>query len=171
MNHHKHVVIKSYLLIVFFWKYTRKALYVVQGCQLPDFSLRTQIFCYTVDFPMTFLYEFKTTTYFASHHKTTSKHPRIPVFYFILQNILLAQTKKGKSASLPLAPPVPGQACSNAYVKHFAKSSDFFETQCWQHWCIVQLYLIVRVFVVIVTSNTKPRIFLIKISTLKMLNG
>ena len=94
MNHHNHVVIKSYLLIVFFWKYTRKALYVVQGCQLPDFSLRTQIFCYTVDFPMTFLYELKTTTYFASHHKTTSKHPRIPVFYFILQNILLAQTKK-----------------------------------------------------------------------------
>ena len=33
---------------------------ILQGCQLPDFSLRSQTFCYTVAFSTTFLYMLKT---------------------------------------------------------------------------------------------------------------
>ena len=58
------------------------------------------------------LYKLKTMAYFTSHHNTTSKHPRIPAFYVILQKKIMA--------------------CGNAYVKHFAKIPDYFETQCWQ---------------------------------------
>ena len=36
-----------------------------QGCQLPDFSLRSQTFCYTADFSTTFLYMLQTKTFFA----------------------------------------------------------------------------------------------------------
>ena len=52
-----------------------------RGCQLPDFSLRSPTFCYTADFSTTFLYMLKTKTFCASHHKTTSKHPRIQKFW------------------------------------------------------------------------------------------
>ena len=34
-----------------------------QCCQLPDFSLRSQIFCYSADFSTTFLYMLKTKTF------------------------------------------------------------------------------------------------------------
>ena len=34
-----------------------------QGLQLPDFSLRSQTFCYTADFSTTFLYILKTKTF------------------------------------------------------------------------------------------------------------
>ena len=33
------------------------------GCQLPDFSLRSQTFCYTADISTTFLYMLKTKTF------------------------------------------------------------------------------------------------------------
>ena len=35
----------------------------VQDCQLPDFSLRSQTFCYTADFLLLFLYMLKTKTF------------------------------------------------------------------------------------------------------------
>ena len=49
-----------------------------QGCQFPDFSLRSQAFCYTANFSTTFLYLLKIKTFFgASHHKTIRQQPRI----------------------------------------------------------------------------------------------
>ena len=72
------------------------------------------------------------------HHKTTSKHPRIQEF---CKKNLWFQTKTSKALPpswllLCLGKPM---TCGNAYFKHFAKSSDFFETQCWQPWCIIRL--------------------------------
>ena len=88
---------------------------LTQGCQLPDFSLRSQTFYYTADFSATFLYMLKTETFFAhtitkclnqeffckSHHKTTSKQKKF---------CDLTPDKNWKSAPTQLAPPVPGQA-------------------------------------------------------------
>ena len=61
-----------------------KQSHLCQGCQLRHFSLKSQTICYTADFPTTFLYMLKTPACFTSLHKTTSKHPRIPVSYSIL---------------------------------------------------------------------------------------
>ena len=51
-----------------------------QGCQLPDFSLRSQTFCYSADFLLPFDICLKPRLFCTSHHKTTSKHPRIQEF-------------------------------------------------------------------------------------------
>ena len=42
--------------------YARSDIYDQQGCQLIDFSLRSQAFCYTADFSTTFLYMLKTNS-------------------------------------------------------------------------------------------------------------
>ena len=58
----------------------------MHGCQLPDFSLRSQAF------PLLFYICLK-----PSHHKTTSKHPRIHEFWlYFAKKILWPQTKTGK---------------------------------------------------------------------------
>ena len=110
-----------------------------QGCQLPGFSLKPQIFYYTTaDFSATFLYICSRPILFCtSHHNTTSsKHPRIHewIFLTLLQKILWPQTKTGKVPPpswllLCLGKPM---ACGNAYVTHFAKFPNLFEAQCWQ---------------------------------------
>ena len=45
------------------------------GCQLPDFSLRSQTFCYTADFSTTFLYMLKTKTFL---HIQSHNHQQAP---------------------------------------------------------------------------------------------
>ena len=74
-----------------------------------------------------------------SHHKTTSKHPKTQKFRLFCKNFLwtwerLEKTGKASPLSwflLCLGRPL---VSGNAYVKHFAKFLDFFETQCWQLW-------------------------------------
>ena len=111
--------------------------HLVQGCQLPDFSLRSQTFCYTADFSTTFLYMLKTKTFFFIFYSIT-KPPastlKLKILDFILQKLSVTPDKNWESAPTQLVSPVPGQAlaCGNAYVEHFAKFLDFFETQCWQ---------------------------------------
>ena len=87
-----------------------------QGCQLPDFSLRSQTFCYIADFSTTFYICWKLRLFCISHHKTTSKHPKTQKFrlYFAktfcnFKNSLWPRQKLGK-APTQLVPPVPGQA-------------------------------------------------------------
>ena len=95
-----------------------------RGCQLPDFSLRSQIFCYTAVFSTTFLYMLKTRLFFTSQHKTTSKHHRIQEcwLYFAKGFCDPPQTETGKH------PHPAGSSCAwHAYHdKHFAKFPDFF---------------------------------------------
>ena len=55
-----------------FWPRTVRDL---QGCQLPDFSLRSQTFCYTADFSTTFLYMLKTNTFL---HIPSQNHQQAP---------------------------------------------------------------------------------------------
>ena len=100
-----------------------------QGCQLPGFSLKPQIFYYTTaDFSATFLYICSRPILFCtSHHKTTSKHPnkRIQEFWlFFCEKILWPQTKTLTDSSCALAG--LWLAVSNAYFQHFAQFSDFF---------------------------------------------
>ena len=105
----------------------------LQGFQLPDFSLRFQTFCHTADFSTTFLYMLKTKTFFAY---LITKPPASTLefnnFDFVLQKIFVTSDENGKRAPTQLAPPVPGQAYGNAYVKQFTKFLDFFETKFWQ---------------------------------------
>ena len=61
--------------------YIRIGSICAQGCQLPDFSLRSQTFCYTADFSATFFYIcLKPRLFGTSHYKTTSKHLKIQEF-------------------------------------------------------------------------------------------
>ena len=73
-------------------------IFYIQGCQLPDFSLRSQTFCYTADFSTTFLYMLKTKTFFA-HCITKPPVSTLDFknFHSILQKkIIDFQTKTGK---------------------------------------------------------------------------
>ena len=102
-----------------------------QGGQHPDFSLRSQTFCYTADFSATLLYMLKTNTSFA-HPITKPPASTLEFKNFDSKRFLWLQTKTGNIAPTRLAPPAPGRpmACGNAYVKHCAKFPDLFETQC-----------------------------------------
>ena len=95
----------------------------VQGCQLPDFSLRFQAICHIADFSTTFSIRLKTKP-LLHITKPPASTLEFKNFDFILQNISVTLNKNGKSAPTQLAPS----------VKHFAKFPDFFETQCWQPW-------------------------------------
>ena len=77
----------------------------VQGCQLPDFSLRSPTCCYTAGFSTTFFIYAK--TFFA--HLITSAQ-KFKNFDFILQKKFRDLRQNGKRARTQLAPPVPGQA-------------------------------------------------------------
>ena len=99
--------------------------YFTQGYQLPDFSLRFQTFCYTADFSTTFYICLKPKLFCTSHHKTTSKHPRIQEF---CKKFWWPQTKTGKAPPLSWFLLGRPMTCGNAYVKHFAKFPDFSET-------------------------------------------
>ena len=82
-----------------------------QGCQLPDFSLRSQTFRYTADFSTNFLYMLKTKTFFA--HPITQPPAsalKFKNFDFILQKNSVISDKNGKRAPTQLASPVPRQA-------------------------------------------------------------
>ena len=46
-----------------------------QGCQLSDFSLRSQTFCHTVDFSTTFSHMLKTKTFL---HIPSQNHQQAP---------------------------------------------------------------------------------------------
>ena len=79
-----------------------------QGCQLPDFSLRSQTFCYTADFSATFLYILKTKTFW---HIPSQNQQQALENSIILQKISVTRLDKNvKCAPTQLAPPVPGQA-------------------------------------------------------------
>ena len=47
----------------------------LQGCQLPDFSLRSQTFCYITDFATTFFYMLETKTFL---HIPSQNHQQAP---------------------------------------------------------------------------------------------
>ena len=82
-----------------------------RSCQLPDFSLRSQTFFFPADFPTTFLYMPKTTTF--SHLITKQPASTLEFQYFVLyfaKQFSVSPDKNGKSAPASLAPPVPGQA-------------------------------------------------------------
>ena len=108
-----------------------------QGCQHPDFSLRSQTFCYTADSSTTFLYMhiLKTKTFLHIHHKTTNKPLEFNKFDSVLQKEFCDfRLKMGKSPPLSwlflcLGRPM---ACGGASIKLFARSPNFFKTQCWQ---------------------------------------
>ena len=82
-----------------------------QGCQLLDFSLRSQTFCYTADFFTTLLYMLKTETFL---HIPLQKIPASTLEFKHVDSILPKNfaplDKNGKSAPTQLAPTVPGQA-------------------------------------------------------------
>ena len=109
------------------------------GCQLPDFSLRSQTFCYTADISTTFLYMLKTKTFLHILTKPTASTQNSKLLTLFCKKISVTSDKNGKSAppswTLCLGRPM---ACGNAYVKHLAKFPDFFETQCWQPCPICQ---------------------------------
>ena len=78
-----------------------------QGCQLPDFNLRSQTFCYTADFSTTFLYMLKTMTFCTSYHKTTSKHPRIQEFWLYFEKKFRVSKQKREKC-----PHLAGSSCA-----------------------------------------------------------
>ena len=84
---------------------------MLQGCQIPDFSLRSQTFYYTADFFITFFIYTQNQDFFA--HPIT-KPPASTLafknFDSILQRNSVISDKNGKSIPTQLAPPVPGQA-------------------------------------------------------------
>ena len=77
----------------------------MQGCQPPDFGLRSQTFCYTADFSTTFLY---TNQDFFTHPIT--KPPASTLEFKNFDSILQIdfQTKTGK------APHPAGSSCACA---------------------------------------------------------
>ena len=81
------------------------------GCQLPDFCLRSQTFCYIADFSTTFLYLLKAKTFFAYHiTKPPASTLKLKNLDFILQKLSVTSGKNWESVSTQLVPPAPGQA-------------------------------------------------------------
>ena len=78
-----------------------KLIYVMLGCQLPDFSLRSQTFCYTADFSTTFYICLKPRLFWTSHHKTTSKHHRIQEFGLYFAKFFCDFRQKRRKRSHP----------------------------------------------------------------------
>ena len=106
-----------------------------QGGQLPDVSLRSLYLLYC-RLPYDFvLYMPKTTTFSHSIAKQPAWTLEFQYFYSILQmNFCEPRQKTGRAPFLRwhllrLDRPM---TCGNAYVKHFTKFPNFFETQCWQ---------------------------------------
>ena len=80
-----------------------------QGCQLLDFSLRSQTFCYTADFFTTFLYMLKTETFLhIPSQKILASTLELKNFDSILPKNSAPLDKNGKSAPTQLAPTVSG---------------------------------------------------------------
>ena len=79
------------------------------------------------------------------HHKTTSKqHPKTKKFrLYFAKTFCDPQTNTGKAPPLSWLLLRVGRpmACGNAYVEHFAKFLDFFETQCWQLWALCNWFV------------------------------
>ena len=80
-----------------------------QGCQLLDFSLRPQTFCYTADFSTTFYICLKPRLFAHPITKPPASTLEFKDFDFIWQKNSVNSDKNGKSASTQLAPPVPGR--------------------------------------------------------------
>ena len=67
-------------------------------------------------------------------HISSQNHKQASTLEFknfdsILQRIFVTLDENGKSVSHQT-----GFSCAYAYVKHFMKFPDSFETQCWQPW-------------------------------------
>ena len=104
-----------------------------QCCQFPDFSLRSQTFCYTADFSTNFYTCLKPRLFWISYHKTTSKHSRIQEFrLYFAGNFCDFRQKRDKH------PHSAGSSCAWAGLQPaitcFQKFPDFLKTQCWQPW-------------------------------------
>ena len=98
----------------------------VQGCQLPDFSLRFQSSCYTADFSTTFIYIcLKPRHFCTSHHRTTSKHSRIQEFWlYFAKKFCDPRQKREKSphlagSSCAWAGPWPRVTCTLSTSRSF----------------------------------------------------
>ena len=83
-----------------------------QGCQLPDFSLRSHNFCFTADFFTIFYIYLKPRLICKSHHKTTSKHPKTQEFWLYFSKKILWLQAKTEKASPSLHP--AGSSCALA---------------------------------------------------------
>ena len=71
-----------------------------QGCQLSDFSLRFQTFCYIADFSTTFYICLKPRFFYTSHHKTISKHSRIQEFWLYSAKMFCDPRQKRESTPI-----------------------------------------------------------------------
>ena len=78
----------------------------MKGFQLPDFSLRSQTFCYTADFSTTFYIFLKPRLFAHSIIKPLASTLKFKNFDSHLQNISVAPNKSGKSGPTKLVPPV-----------------------------------------------------------------
>ena len=87
---------------------------VRSGCQLSDFSLRSQSSCYTADISTTFLNILKTKTFL---HIPSQNHQQFWL-YFAKRFCDFRQRREKHPTQL---------VCGNAYVKHFAKFPDCFD--------------------------------------------
>ena len=82
-----------------------------QGCQLPDFSLRSQTFCYIADFSTTFYIFAENQDFFAYPiTKPQASTLKLKNLDFILQKLSVTLDKNWESVPTQLVPPVPGQA-------------------------------------------------------------
>ena len=71
------------------------------GCQLSDFSLRSQTFFYTSDLSTTFYICLKSRLFGTSHHKTTSKHTRIQEFWLCFAKYFFDSRQKREKRPHP----------------------------------------------------------------------
>ena len=78
-----------------------------QGCQLPDFGLRSQTFCYTADFTTTFLYMLKTKTFLHILSQNHQQAPRIEEFWLYFAKVFCDSRQKRKKSLHPV-----GSACA-----------------------------------------------------------
>ena len=116
-----------------------------QGCQLPDFSLRSETFCCTADFSTTFFYIcLKPRLFCKSHYKTTSKHPRIQDFWLYFAKKFCNFRQKQEKCPYPV-----GSFCAWAglwpAITHTLSTFRSFQT-FWKHnvsntVCLAQMYL------------------------------
>ena len=79
-----------------------------------------------------------------SHHKTTSKHPRIQEFWLYFAKIFSDPRQKQEKRPHPA-----GSSCVWAGLwleVTVAMFSDVFETQCWQPWLYILCYSYKKLF-------------------------
>ena len=81
----------------------------------------------------------KSRLFCTSHHKPPASTLEFKNFDSVLQKVSVTFDKNWKSAPTQLAPLLPGQACSNAYIKQTLREvSRLILKQCWQPWVSIE---------------------------------